>query len=76
MARVNAEDKYRQMTETPIRDLILKLSVPTIITNMISTIYNAADTYFIGRISTSASAAVGVSTTGITGVTGTAGSST
>ena len=60
MARVNAEDKYRQMTETPIRDLILKLSVPTIITNMISTIYNAADTYFIGRISTSASAAVGV----------------
>lgn len=60
MARVNAEEKYRQMTETPIRDLILTLSVPTIITNMISTIYNAADTYFIGRISTSASAAVGV----------------
>lgn len=60
MARVNAEEKYVQMTETPIRDLILKLSVPTIITNMISTIYNAADTFFIGRISTSASAAVGV----------------
>ncbi len=60
MAKVNAEEKHRQMTETPIRDLILKLSVPTIITNMISTIYNAADTFFIGRISTSASAAVGV----------------
>ena len=47
------------MTETPIRPLIIRLAVPTVISNLISTIYNAADTFFIGLISTSASAAVG-----------------
>ena len=52
--------KYRKMTETPVKGLILRLSVPTIISNLISTLYNAADTFFVGQISTSASAAVGV----------------
>ena len=55
-----AEEKYRKMTETPVHGLILSLSVPTIISNLISTLYNAADTFFVGQISTSASAAVGV----------------
>ena len=54
------EEKYRTMTETPVKRLILRLSVPTIISNLISTLYNAADTFFVGQISTSASAAVGV----------------
>ena len=52
--------KYKKMTETPVKGLILRLSVPTIISNLISTLYNAADTFFVGQISTSASAAVGV----------------
>ncbi len=60
MRTVSAENKYRQMTETPVRRLILTLSVPTIISNLVSTLYNAADTFFVGQISTSASAAVGV----------------
>ena len=55
-----ADEKFRQMTETPVRRLILALSVPTVISNLISTLYNAADTFFVGQISTSASAAVGV----------------
>ena len=48
------------MTETPVRRLIATLAVPTVISNLISTLYNAADTFFVGQISTSASAAVGV----------------
>ena len=48
------------MTETPVRPLIVRLAVPTVISNLISTLYNAADTFFVGQISTSASAAVGV----------------
>ncbi len=48
------------MTETPVRRLITVLAVPTVISNLISTLYNAADTFFVGQISTSASAAVGV----------------
>ena len=55
-----ADEKFREMTETPVRSLILSLSVPTVISNLISTLYNAADTFFVGQISTSASAAVGV----------------
>ncbi len=55
------EEKYRQMTETPVQKLILKLSVPTILSMLITTIYNMADTYFVGKINTQATAAVGVS---------------
>ena len=58
--KLSAEDKFRQMTETPIRRLVTTLAVPTVISNLISTLYNAADTFFVGQISTSASAAVGV----------------
>ena len=58
--KLSAEDKFRQMTETPIRRLVITLAVPTVISNLISTLYNAADTFFVGQISTSASAAVGV----------------
>lgn len=48
------------MTEAPIPGLIGRLAVPTIISMLISSFYNMADTFFVGRISTSATAAVGV----------------
>ena len=48
------------LTETPIPQLILKLSVPTIISMLVTAFYNSADTYFVGRISTEATAAVGL----------------
>ena len=60
MRKLSAEEKFREMTETPVRRLIVTLAVPTVISNLISTLYNAADTFFVGQISTSASAAVGV----------------
>ncbi len=60
MRKLSAEEKFIQMTETPVRRLVYTLAVPTVISNLISTLYNAADTFFVGRISTSASAAVGV----------------
>lgn len=52
--------KYEQMTETPIGRLTLSLAVPTIISMLVSAIYNMADTYFVTKIGTSASGAVGV----------------
>ncbi len=61
MAAQNAQDKYIQMTQTPVEKLIIKLAVPTVISMLITTIYNMADTFFIGMISTAASGAVGVS---------------
>lgn len=54
------EQKYLVMTQTPIPRLIGRLAVPTICSMLITAIYNMADTYFVSQISTSASAAVGV----------------
>ena len=48
------------MTETPISRLIPTLAVPTVISMLVTGIYNSADTYFVGRISTQATAAVGL----------------
>ena len=52
--------QYHKMTETPIPRLILSLAAPTILSMLITSIYKLADTFFVGRISTSASGAVGV----------------
>ena len=52
--------QFRQMTETPIPQLVLSLAAPTILSMLITSIYNLADTFFVGQISTSASGAVGV----------------
>ena len=52
--------RYEFLTQTPIPSLILKLAVPTIISMLVTGIYNSADTFFVGRISTQATAAVGL----------------
>ena len=55
-----AQKQYDLMTKTPVFRLLVKLSIPTVISMLITNIYNLADTAFIGRIGTSASGAVGV----------------
>ena len=60
MSELNRDAKYIQMTQTPVETLICRLAVPTIISNLITTFYNMADTFFIGKINTSASGAVGI----------------
>ena len=52
--------RFKKLTETPVRKLIPKLAVPTIISMLVTAVYNAADTFFVGRISTEATAAVGL----------------
>mgnify|MGYP004530584263 CR=1 FL=1 len=53
--------QYGVMTETKIPQLILRLSVPTVLSMLITGIYNLADTYFVGQLNnTSASGAIGV----------------
>lgn len=54
------EEKFQMMTTAPIPGLIAKMAVPTIISMLISSFYNMADTFFVSRIGTSATAAVGV----------------
>lgn len=56
----NAEKNYKKMIYTPIPKLIVSLAVPTITSMLITNIYNMADTYFVSKISISASAATGI----------------
>lgn len=60
MPEHNMDAKFIQMTQTPVETLICRLAVPTIVSNLITTFYNMADTFFIGKLSTSASGAVGI----------------
>ncbi len=53
-------DQRQRMLETPINRLIPTLAVPTVISMMVTSVYNMADTYFVSQISTSASGAVGI----------------
>lgn len=55
-----ADKQYKKMTRTPVNKLIFILSVPTVISMLITMIYNMADTYFVSKISVSASGATGV----------------
>ena len=56
----SAEAQFKKMTETPINKLITSLSVPTVISMLITNIYNATDTYFVSKINIAASGATGV----------------
>lgn len=56
----NANKQYIKMTQTPVSKLILALGLPTVVSMLISSIYNMADTYFVGTLGTSASGATGV----------------
>lgn len=54
------ERQYNKMVNTPVKRLIMSLSVPTIISMLITSIYNLADTFFVSQLGVSASGAVGV----------------
>ena len=52
--------QYQKMTETPIPKLITSLAVPTMLTMLVTSVYNVIDTYFVSKLGTRASAAVGI----------------
>ena len=54
------QEKFVHLTTAPIPKLMLELSAPTIFSMLITAFYNMADTFFVGKINTSATAAVGV----------------
>ena len=56
----DADLHYKKMTETPVAALVLRLGIPTTISMLITSIYNMADTYFVGTLGESAQAATGV----------------
>lgn len=55
-----AELHYKKMTETRVSALILRLGIPTTVSMLITSIYNMADTYFVGTLGESEQAATGI----------------
>ena len=52
--------KYERMTTEPVERLVCRLAVPTIISMLVTALYNIADTFFVGKIGTAATAGVGL----------------
>lgn len=51
---------HNKMTEKPISQLVMHQAIPSIISVLITTVYNMADTYFVSQLGTSAAGAVGI----------------
>ena len=52
--------QFDKMTKTPVSRLIIKLSIPAIISMMVTNVYNLVDTALVGQLGNSASGAVGI----------------
>lgn len=58
---MKGRDNFEYMTAGSVPRTICELAVPTIISMLVTAIYNVADTYFVGRIDTQSTAAIGIS---------------
>ncbi len=57
---LSSEQQHQKMTQTPVAKLVISLSVPTVLSQMITSVYNMADTYFVTSLGDSAVGAVSV----------------
>ena len=53
-------EKYVRMTTLPVGGLVTQMAIPSIVSMLVSGIYNLADTFFIGQINTQSVAALGI----------------
>lgn len=60
MKLTSAEEKRNYMLEEPVKRLVCTLAVPTILSMLVTSFYNMVDTFFVGKIDTQSTAAVGV----------------
>lgn len=54
------QGRHEMMLETPIPRLVTKMALPTIVSMLVISFYNMADTYFVSSLGTAATGAVGV----------------
>ncbi len=57
---LSPEAQHRKMTESSVTKLVISLSIPTVLSQMITSIYNMADTWFVTSLGDSAVGAVSV----------------
>ena len=53
--------KYREMTETSVPRLVLRLAIPSMVSMVVTALYNVVDAAFVGHLSTEATAGIGIS---------------
>lgn len=53
-------DKYTFLTQAPVHRVIGAMAIPTIISMLLTSMYNLVDTFFVGKINTQSTAAVGI----------------
>lgn len=49
------------MTETPVPRLVMRLAVPSMVSMVVTALYNVVDAAFVGHLSTEATAGIGIS---------------
>lgn len=54
------KDNFKYLTTASVPKVIMNLAVPTIVSMLVTSFYNIADTYFVGKINTQSTAAVGI----------------
>ncbi len=60
MSKKDGASRSERMLNEPVQKIIPELAVPTIISMLITSVYNMADTFFVSQLGTSASGAVGI----------------
>ena len=58
--RARQDSRKTMMLEAPLPSVIARMAVPSIVSFLITSIYNLADTYFVSSLGTEATAAVSV----------------
>ena len=57
---LSPEGQHRRMTENSVTKLVISLSIPTVLSQMITSIYNMADTYFVTSLGDSSVGAISI----------------
>lgn len=57
---MKSNDKYQFLTHAPVHRVIGAMAIPTIISMLLTSVYNLVDTFFVGQIDTQSTAAVGI----------------
>lgn len=60
MEMTETQKHYDKMTKTPLTKLIVMLGIPTMISMLVTNLYNMVDTYFVGMLGESQQAATGI----------------
>ena len=58
--KAKSVSQFDRMTQAPVSRLVITLSIPTVISMLITSAYNLVDTAFVGQLGNAASGAVGV----------------